>query len=154
MTCFLSGITRLVLSRVEGRRVRIIGREGAIINVSSVSAQKGNPGQTNYAAAKAAVVGFTRSLANEWARFGVRVNAVAFGFIDTRLTHPKEQGEIVEGELLGIPETVRHHMVEHIPLGRIGTVQEAAWPVLFLASDEASYITGHTLHVNGGTYMS
>lgn len=126
---------------------------GAIVNVSSVSAELGTPGQTNYAAAKAAIVGITRSLANEWARFFVRCNAVSFGFVDTRLTRPKEEGEIVDGKPIGIPQAIREKSIARIPLGFAASTLDAAYPVLFLASNEARYITGQVLSVNGGSHM-
>ena len=115
-------------------------RGGRIVNVTSVVGFTGNAGQTNYAAAKAGIVGFTRALAKELAGRSVTVNAVAPGFIDTDMT--REIG----------PET-RDRMIGLVPLGRLGVAEEIAAAVAFLASPDAGYITGETLHVNGGMYM-
>jgi 3-oxoacyl-[acyl-carrier protein] reductase len=114
-------------------------RWGRIINISSVVGSIGNPGQTNYAAAKAGLIGLTKSLAREFGSRGVTVNAVAPGFIDTDMTRL-------------LSEEQREKLLEHIPLQRIGDVQDIAEAVLFLAS-KAPYITGETLHVNGGMFM-
>lgn len=114
---------------------------GRIINVSSVVGATGNPGQVNYAAAKAGLIGFTKSLAQEVGSRNVTVNAVAPGFIDTDMTR-------------NLPEDQRNLLSSRIPLQRLGTVDDIAEAVVFLASDAASYITGQTLHVNGGMYMS
>ncbi len=125
-----------------------------IINVSSTSGLHGNAGQANYATAKMGIVGLTKTVAKEWGRFGIRCNAVAFGYIDTRLTQPKEKGETVEvgGRkiAIGIPQERRELIPLLIPLGRAGTTEEAAGAILFLASPLASYITGHVLEVTGG----
>ena len=115
-------------------------RGGRIINVTSVVGFTGNAGQTNYAAAKAGIVGFTRALAKELAGRSITVNAVAPGFIDTDMT--REIG----------PDT-RDRMIGLVPLGRLGVPAEIAAAVAFLASPDAGYITGETLHVNGGMYM-
>ena len=115
-------------------------RYGRIINISSVVAATGNAGQTNYAAAKAGMVGFAKSLAKEVGSRGITVNTVAPGFIDTDMT--KELSEGIKNNLLGA-----------IPLGRLGAPEEIAHAVSFLASEQAGYITGETLHVNGGMYM-
>ena len=125
-----------------------------IINVSSTSGLHGNVGQLNYATAKMGMVGFTKTVAKEWGAFGIRCNAVAFGYIETRLTQAKESGETiaVNGEEipLGVPAHM-HDMVKMlIPLGRTGTVEEAAGGILLLASPFAGYINGHTLEVTGG----
>ncbi|MFM1920769.1 MAG: hypothetical protein RLZZ303_2403 [Candidatus Hydrogenedentota bacterium] len=126
----------------------------AIVNVSSTSGLHGNTGQANYAAAKMGVIGFTKTIAKEWGSFGIRCNAVAFGFIETRLTQDKALNESVEvnGEkiALGIPSHLRDMSMMVIPLGRAGTPEEAAGGVLFLASPLAGYVTGHTLEVTGG----
>lgn len=125
-----------------------------IINVSSTSGLHGNVGQSNYATAKMGIVGLTKTVAKEWGRFGVRCNAVAFGFIDTRMTRPKEDGETVEvaGQEIsqGIPEAARGRAVTGNPLGRPGTDEEAAGGIVMMASPLAGYITGHTLEVTGG----
>ena len=111
-------------------------RKGSIINISSV-ARMGSPGQTNYSASKAAVVGFTRSLAKEIAGYGIRVNCVAPGFVETRLTD-------------AIPDKIRENMIDSIPLKRTGQPLDIANPILFLASEMSAYMTGQTLDVNGG----
>jgi 3-oxoacyl-[acyl-carrier protein] reductase len=128
-----------------------------IVNVSSVSGLTGNAGQANYAAAKMGVVGMTKALAREWGRFNINVNAVAFGFIETRLTDAKEKGVRlnVEGRdiEIGVPEAAREGFKQMIPLGRPGTPEEAAGPVLFLASPLSDYVSGIVLTVAGGSYM-
>jgi 3-oxoacyl-[acyl-carrier protein] reductase len=116
-------------------------RRGRIISISSIVGASGNPGQCNYAAAKAAVVGFTKSLAREVGSRNITVNAVAPGFIDTDMTR-------------ALPEAVRDGLLAQIPLGRLGQAEEIAQAVAFLASPGAAYITGTTLHVNGGMYMN
>lgn len=126
----------------------------SIINVSSTSGLHGNIGQLNYATAKMGMVGFTKTVAKEWGPFNIRCNAVAFGYMETRLTHAKESGEsvVVDGEevRLGVPERLHDAIKLAIPLGRTGTVEEAAGGILMLASPWAGYITGHTLEVTGG----
>ncbi len=125
-----------------------------IINVSSTSGVAGNAGQANYAAAKMGLVGLTKTMAREWGAFNITCNAVAFGFIDTRLTGEKEKGVTATGGVaLGIPKAAREAAVARIPLGRAGTPQDAAGPVLFLASPLADYVTGVVLLVTGGGYM-
>jgi len=133
----LTGAYRLAKGVLRGMMKK---RWGRIINISSVVGLIGNPGQTNYAASKAALIGFTKSLAREVASRGITVNAVAPGFIETDMTGAlsKEQQE---------------RLAEKIPLGRIGRPEEVASCVAFLASDDASYITGHTLVVDGGLAM-
>jgi len=125
-----------------------------IINISSTSGLHGNIGQANYALAKMGIVGLTKTIAKEWGPFGIRCNAVAFGFIDTRLTRPKENRESIEvGDrkvALGIPEQIREFASTRSPLERPGSPEEAAAGVLLMASPLASYITGHTLEVTGG----
>ena len=115
-------------------------REGRIINIVSVSGEMGNAGQTNYAAAKAGVIGFTKSLAREIGSRNVTVNCVAPGFIDTDMTR-------------NIPEAQRQAAIQHIPLGRFGEPADVAAAVAFLASPGAGYITGTTIDVNGGMLM-
>ncbi|KAK3833098.1 MAG: hypothetical protein JOS17DRAFT_741511 [Linnemannia elongata] len=132
----------------------------SIVNISSTSGLHGNLGQANYATAKAGVVGFTKTIAKEWGAFGVRCNTVAFGYVDTRLTRAKENGEtmVVDGQkiALGIPMGAKKEapppavVFADTPLKRAGQVEEAAGSVLLLCSPFASYITGHTLEVTGG----
>lgn len=116
-------------------------RWGRIINIASVTGVMGNAGQTNYAAAKAGMIGFTKALAREVGTRGITVNAVAPGFIDTDMTRD-------------LADSQRKTLLAQIPLNRLGKAQEVAAAVAFLASLEASYITGETLHVNGGLYMA
>jgi len=127
-----------------------------IVNVSSTSGTMGNAGQANYAAGKAAVVGITKTLAKEWGQFKINVNAVAFGFIDTRLTQAKAEGNTMQvgGETvqLGIPEQMRGIASMVIPLGRPGTAQEAAGGVFFLCSPWSNFVHGQTLNVTGGQF--
>ncbi len=127
-----------------------------IVNVSSISGTMGNAGQANYAAGKAAVVGLTKTLAKEWGQFKINVNAVAFGFIDTRLTQAKVQDNTIEvgGETvqLGIPEQIRGMSSMLIPLGRPGTAVEAAGGVFFLCSPWSNFVHGQTLNVTGGQF--
>jgi len=125
-----------------------------IINISSTSGLHGNIGQANYATGKLGIVGLTKTIAKEWGPLGIRCNAVAFGFIDTRLTRSKENRESIQvGEraiALGIPNEVRAVASVRSPLERPGTPEEAAGGIVLLASPWASYITGHTLEVTGG----
>jgi 3-oxoacyl-[acyl-carrier protein] reductase len=127
-----------------------------IVNVTSISGTMGNAGQVNYSAAKAGVVGLTKTLAKEWGSFKINVNAVAFGFIETRLTQAKEKGEEIEvgGEKveLGIPEQTRSMAAMIIPLGRAAQPEEAAKPVLFLSSELSNYVHGQVLNVTGGQF--
>jgi 3-oxoacyl-[acyl-carrier protein] reductase len=121
-------------------RAMMKARSGRIISIASVVGAMGNAGQTNYSAAKAGIMGFTKSLAREVGSRNITVNCVAPGFIDTDMTR-------------ALPEAQRQSLLEHIPLGRLGTAAEIAEAVAFLAGDKAAYITGTTLHVNGGMYM-
>jgi 3-oxoacyl-[acyl-carrier protein] reductase len=115
-------------------------RWGRIVNMASVVGQAGSPGQANYAASKAGLIGMTKALAQEVGSRGITVNAVAPGYIGTDMT-------------AGLPEELKQKMLASVPLGRMGTPADIANAVKFLVSDEASYITGHVLSVNGGMYM-
>lgn len=133
----LSSVYRLSKACLRGM---IKMRKGRIINITSVVGATGNGGQTNYAAAKAGMMGFTKSLAREVGSRGITVNCVAPGFIDTDMTRE-------------LDESKRAHLQVGIPLGRLGNPEEIAAVVAFLASGQADYITGETIHVNGGMYM-
>ena len=124
----------------EAVKVMAKQRYGRIINISSVVAFMGNPGQANYSASKAGIVGLTKTTAKEYASRGITANAVAPGFITTAMTE-------------ALPENVKEDMKRAIPLGRFGTTDDVANAVVFLASSEAGYITGQVIHVNGGMYM-
>jgi 3-oxoacyl-[acyl-carrier protein] reductase len=115
-------------------------RSGSIVNLSSVVGVHGNPGQTNYAASKAGIIGFTKALARELATRNVRANVVAPGYIQTALTEV-------------LPDNVKEHLLAATPLGRLGTPEDVAGAVRFLCSDEASFITGEVLLVDGGLGM-
>lgn len=121
-------------------RSMIKQRRGNIVNISSVAGQVGNPGQANYSAAKAGIIGFTKTIAREVAARGVTVNAVAPGFIQTDMTAV-------------LPEKIIETYLQTIPLGRIGLPEDVAGAVYWLCSEDASYITGQTIHVNGGIFM-
>ena len=127
-----------------------------IVNITSISGTMGNAGQANYSAAKAGVTGLTKTIAKEWGQFKVNVNAVAFGFVETRLTAAKEQAGSIEREgekiELGIPEQQRAMASMIIPLGRPAQPEEAAGPVLFLASGLANYVHGQIVNVTGGQF--
>jgi 3-oxoacyl-[acyl-carrier protein] reductase len=115
-------------------------RYGRIVSISSVAAFMGNPGQANYGSSKAGIVGLTKTLAKEYASRGITVNAVAPGFIQTAMTDV-------------LPEKVKEEVKKQVPLARFGTVEDVAHAVIFLASPDSGYITGHVIHVNGGMYM-
>jgi 3-oxoacyl-[acyl-carrier protein] reductase len=144
--------------REPAKKEREEGREvfRKIVNVSSTSGTLGNAGQANYSSAKAGVVGLTKTLAKEWGQFKINVNAVAFGFIDTRLTQAKVEGNEMEihGEKvqLGIPEQLRQMASMLIPLGRPASPEEAAGGVFFLCSPWSNYVHGQTLHITGGLF--
>lgn len=134
----LSSVYRLSKACLRGMMKM---RRGRIVNITSVVGTSGNAGQTNYAAAKAGVVGFSKSLAREVGSRGITVNCVAPGFIDTDMTR-------------SLAEDQRGALLSQIPLNRLGRPEEVAHAVAFLASPQAAYITGETLHVNGGMYMN
>lgn len=133
----LSSVYRLCKACLRGM---MKARRGRIINIASVVGLMGNPGQSNYAAAKAGMIGFTKSLAREVGSRGITVNAVAPGFIDTDMTR-------------AFPADQRQALIQQIPLGRLGQGEDIAKAVAFLACADAAYITGETLNVNGGMYM-
>lgn len=134
----LKGVMRMTRACLRGM---IRARQGRIISISSVVGYAGNPGQTNYAAAKAGLAGFSRALAHEVGSRGITVNVVAPGFIDTDMTR-------------ALSEQQRERLQGTIPLGFLGRPEDIAASVAFLASPDAAYITGQTLHVNGGMYMT
>jgi len=144
--------------REPAKKEREEGKEvfRKIVNISSTSGTFGNAGQANYSSGKAGVVGLTKTVAKEWGQFKVNVNAVAFGFIDTRLTQAKVDENTMEkdGEKiqLGIPEQMRGMAAMLIPLGRAATPEEAAGGVFFLCSPWSNYVHGQTLHVTGGLF--
>jgi 3-oxoacyl-[acyl-carrier protein] reductase len=124
----------------EAVKVMVKQKYGRIINIASVVAFMGNPGQANYSASKAGIVGLTKTVAREYASRGITVNAVAPGFIATAMTD-------------ALAENVKQEMLKSIPVGKFGSVDDVAHAVAFLASPESGYITGHVIHVNGGMYM-
>jgi 3-oxoacyl-[acyl-carrier protein] reductase len=139
------------VERDEGREVF-----RKIVNVSSISGTMGNAGQANYSSGKAAVVGLTKTLAKEWGQFKINVNAIAFGYIETRLTAAKDESNVVdiggESVQLGIPDQLRQLAPMLIPLGRPGTPQEAAGGVFFLCSPWSNFVHGQVLNVTGGQF--
>jgi len=135
-----SNLKGVFLCTQEAIKIMLRQRYGRIINISSVVGQTGNPGQASYAASKAGIDGFTRSIAQEVASRNITVNSIAPGFIDTAMTQ-------------ALSDAVRAKILEKIPLGRMGLDREVAYGVKFLASDEAAYITGHVLNINGGMHM-
>ncbi len=139
-------------AKKEKAEGRVINRK--IVNVSSVAGTRGNAGQANYSSAKAGVVGLAQTMAKEWGSFNVQANAVAYGWIDTRLTKDKEEGQTLERDgkpvAVGIPAAMRGAMQMMIPMGRPGTTEEAAGPILFLASPLSDYVSGQCLEITGG----
>lgn len=144
--------------RDAAKREREEGREvfRKIVNVTSMAAY-GNPGQANYASAKAGLIGLTKTVAREWGPLKVCANAVAFGFIDTRLTQTKNADSVIElggREIaVGVPEQMRQLLPTVVPLGRSGTTAEAAGPIAFLCSSWSDYVTGQVINVGGGVPM-
>ena len=129
-----------------------------VVNITSISGLDGNPGQVGYSSGKSAVVGLSKTLAKEWGRYNVNVNAVGFGIIDTRLTKPMNAAEtniaIGERQLqVGMQAQVREQATKHIPLGRVGTPEDAASAVFFFCSPLSDYITGETLVCGGGLHF-
>jgi 3-oxoacyl-[acyl-carrier protein] reductase len=145
--------------RDPAKREREEGREvfRKIVNVSSISGTMGNATQANYSSAKSAVLGLTKTLAKEWGQFKINVNAVAFGYIETRLTASKDESNVMQigGETvqLGIPDPLRGPATMLIPLGRPGTPQEAAGGVFFLCSPWSNFVSGQVLNVTGGQFV-
>jgi len=134
----LASIFNMTRNVIEGMRERSFGR---IINISSINGQKGQMGQTNYSAAKAGAIGFTKALAQENAKKGITVNAIAPGYIDTEMVS-------------AVPKNVLDQIIAGIPVGRLGMADEIARCVAFLASEDAGFVTGSTLTVNGGQYIA
>lgn len=124
----------------EAIKIMVKQKYGRIVNIASVVAFMGNPGQANYSASKAGIVGLTKTIAKEYASRGITANAVAPGFITTAMTD-------------ALPENVKEEMKKAIPLGRFGTIEDVASAVVFLATPDSGYITGQVIHVNGGMYM-
>jgi 3-oxoacyl-[acyl-carrier protein] reductase len=147
-----SAFLRETAKREKQERGSALARK--IVNISSTSGTRGNPGQSNYSAGKAGVIGLTKTLAKEWGQFNIQVNAVAFGRIDTRLTQAKEKGETIhrgEAEIaIGIPAERLDRTTPMIPMGRGGTPEEAAGAILFFASPLSDYVSGQVLEVAGG----
>jgi len=144
--------------REPAKKEREEGKEvfRKVVNISSISGTMGNAGQVNYSSGKAGVVGLTKTLAKEWGQFKINVNAVAFGFVETRLTAAKEDSDSIEREgqqiKLGIPEQMRSMAAMLIPLGRPATPEEAAGGVFFLCSPWSNYVHGQVLNVTGGQF--
>jgi 3-oxoacyl-[acyl-carrier protein] reductase len=148
--------------REAAKKEREAGEEvfRKIVNITSISGTMGNAGQANYSSAKAGVTGLTKTIAKEWGQFKINCNAVAFGFVETRLTQAKEKGEKMKaaggGEeevQLGIPEQMRQMAAMTIPLGRAAQPEDAAGPVLFLCSPLSNYIHGQVINVTGGQFV-
>ncbi len=144
--------------REPAKQERNEGREvfRKVVNISSISGTMGNAGQANYSSGKSGVVGLTKTLAKEWGQFKINVNAVAFGFVETRLTASKEEGGTIEKDgqeiKLGIPEQMRQMASMLIPLGRPATPEEAAGGIFFLCSPWSNYVHGQVLNVTGGQF--
>lgn len=150
-----SGWIRETAKREAGQGNRIMRK---VVNITSISGLDGNPGQAGYSSGKAAVVGLTKTLAKEWGRYSVNVNAVGFGLIDTRLTRPFDDPEtqVVLGEKslqVGMQQQVREQIPKQIPLGRLGTPDEAADAVFFFCSPLSDYVTGEVLVCGGGLHF-
>lgn len=135
-----TNLTATFLCTQAAVKIMLRQRYGRIVNLSSVVGLTGNAGQANYVASKAGIIGLTKTVAQEVAKRNITVNAVAPGFVDTAMTR-------------ALPEAARAKLLERIPMGRVGLAREIALGVRFLASDEAGYVTGQVLHINGGLYM-
>ena len=135
-----TNLTAAFLCTQAAVKIMLRQRSGRIVNLSSVVGLTGNAGQANYVASKAGIIGFTKTVAQEVAKRNITVNAVAPGFVDTAMTQT-------------LSEVARTKLLERIPMGRVGMDREIALGVRFLASDEAGYVTGQVLHINGGLYM-
>ena len=135
-----TNLTATFLCTQAAVKIMLRQRYGRIVNLSSVVGLTGNPGQANYVASKAGIIGLTKTAAQEVAKRNITVNAVAPGFVDTAMTQ-------------ALPEAARAKILERIPMGRVGLDREIALGVRFLASDDAGYVTGQVLHINGGLYM-
>jgi len=140
-TVLLTNLTGAHLCIQQALPTMMKARAGRIINISSIVAQSGNAGQANYVAAKAGIIGLTKAIAIEIASRNITVNAVAPGFIETPMT-------------AALPDKVKEELKTRIPLGRMGSARDVASAIVFLASDEAAYITGHILNVNGGMHLA
>ena len=145
--------------REPAKRERAEGTEvfRKVVNVTSIAGTMGNAGQANYSTGKSGVVGLTKTLAKEWGQFKINVNAVAFGFVETRLTAEKTEGSTIEVEgralPVGVPAAIRDMLPLLVPLGRSGTTEEAAGGIAFLCSPWSNYVTGQVLNVTGGLTM-
>lgn len=137
-------------AKEEMARGQVVQRK--IVNVTSVAGLMGNVGQANYSAAKAGIVGLTKTIAREWGPYNINCNAVGFGIVDTRLTQAKEKGEMVDGKPVGIPEKMRSMMIKMVPQQRSGSIEEAAAGIFYLASPLSDYVNGEVLKVDGGFY--
>ena len=143
--------------RAASRHMMKKGHNGRVINISSIVGLMGNPGQINYSAAKAGIIGLTKTLAKEWMRYGITCNAVAFGGVDTRFLADKETSEEFLGEKVGIPKRAREVMVQQMQAQTLVdgmlSPEDAAKSVLLLALDEAGFVTGNVLNATAGLYM-
>lgn len=143
--------------RAAARYMMKKGHNGRVINITSVVGLAGNPGQINYAASKAGIIGLTKTLAKEWMRYGITCNAIAFAGVETRFTQARETAEEYLGEKMGVPQKTRDAIIEQMAnqtiFGGMMTPEQAAQCVLLFALDEASWITGNVLNATGGLYL-